>query len=524
MTLSSSDGKLTFPLGLVPVVLFFLGISLLVVAFAHPLSVVIGYWQQPEYSHAFLLPPIAALIAWHRLIEKDVAPTPSWGGLPMLILGILLLVVGEFSTFYVIALYGFIIALMGLCATMFGFAVLSATLPAFICLFFAVPLPQLIFVALSAQMQLLSSTLGVMVLDALSVPVFQEGNVIDLGGIQLQVADACSGLRYLFPLMSFAFLVAYLYRDVAWKRLIIFLSSIPLTIGMNSLRIALIGVTVDRWGIAMAQGLIHELEGWTIFLVCALLLMLEMYLLRMIGRPGWFRVHYLSLPRGTSFAARAPVGLPGMAAIGLSVALMLIASSGALSKRAVSIPPHASLTGFPIALGDWVGVLAPLEPSMLAALKLTDYWSANYAEPQENESVNLYIAYYARQDLDDSIHSPSNCVPAGGWQVVSSAGYTVDRDAGRIPLRVTRMLIQRGQNVALIYYWFNERGRDITNQYAAKWYLLLDAITMNRSDGSLIRLVTTVDPKDDPKEGVAKADRRLQSFLAAATPALDGYL
>lgn len=520
MTVSSSDQNIRFPLGLVPLIVFFVGILLLIAAFEHPLSVVLGYWQKEEYSHAYLLPPIATLIAWHRLVEKRVEPQPSWWGLTLLLGGLLLLAIGELSTFDVIALYGFIVALMGLCATMFGFAILKVMLPGFVCLFFAVPLPQLIFVALSAQMQLISSSLGVLVLDALGVPVYQEGNVIDLGGIQLQVADACSGLRYLFPLMSFAFIVAYLYRAATWKRLVIFLSSVPLTIGMNSLRIALIGVTVDKWGIAMAQGMLHEMEGWTIFLICALMLMAEVYLLRRIGTPGEFRLHYLSLPQKMRFSTRSIVGAPGMTALSLAVAMVLVANTGALSKRAVTIPPHASLTGFPIVIADWEGRLAPLEKSMLAALNLTDYWSADYVSGKEAGSVNLYIAYYQRQDLNNSIHSPSNCVPAGGWQVVESATHTVDRVGTRPPLHVTRMLIKRGGNSAVIYYWFNERGRDITNQYAAKWYLLIDAMTMNRSDGSLVRLVTPVGPS----ESAADADARLSHFLNAATPSFDSYL
>lgn len=520
MTVSSSDQNIRFPLGLVPLIVFCLGILLLIAAFEHPLSVVLGYWQKEEYSHAFLLPPIAALIAWHRLVEKRVEPRPSWWGLPLLVCGLLLLAVGELSTFDVIALYGFIFALMGLCATMFGFGILNVMLPAFICLFFAVPLPQLIFVALSAQMQLISSSLGVMVLDVLGVPVYQEGNVIDLGGIQLQVADACSGLRYLFPLMSFAFLVAYLYRGAAWKRLVIFLSSVPLTIGMNSLRIALIGVTVDKWGIAMAQGVLHEMEGWTIFLICALILMAEVYVLRRIGQPGEFRLHYLSLPQKMRFSPRSIVGAPAIVALTVVMAMGLVAAGGGLSKRAVTIPPHASLADFPIVIADWEGRLAPLEKSMLAALNLTDYWSADYVSSKEPGSVNLYIAYYQRQDLNNSIHSPSNCVPAGGWQVVDSATHAVERAGNRPPLYVTRMLIKRGGSSALIYYWFNERGRDITNQYAAKWYLLIDAITMNRSDGSLVRLVTPVGLN----ESAAAADARLGRFLNAVTPALDSNL
>jgi EpsI family protein len=250
------------------------------------------------------------------------------------------------------------------------------------------------------------------------------------------------------------------------------------------------------------------------------MLMAEVYILRRIGQPGEFRLHYLSLPQKMRFSARSIVGAPGMAALTLAMVMGLVANTGALSKRAVTIPPHAALADFPIVIADWEGRLAPLEKSMLTALNLTDYWSADYVSAKEPGSVNLYIAYYQRQDLNNSIHSPSNCVPAGGWQVVESATHAVERGGNRPPLHVTRMLIKRGGSSAIIYYWFNERGRDITNQYAAKWYLLIDAITMNRSDGSLIRLVTPLGPG----ESAAEADARLSHFVNAATPSLDSYL
>lgn len=104
------------------------------------------------------------------------------------------------------------------------------------------------------------------------IPVFLEGNIIDLGVYQLQVVEACSGLRYLFPLMSLGFIAAYFYQAAFWKRAIVFLMTIPITILMNSFRIGVIGVMVDNWGISMAEGFLHDFEGWIIFMACAAIL------------------------------------------------------------------------------------------------------------------------------------------------------------------------------------------------------------------------------------------------------------
>ena len=101
-------------------------------------------------------------------------------------------------------------------------------------LVFMIPLPNFLLNNLSTKLQLISSELGVAVIRLFDISVYLEGNVIDLGVYKLQVVEACSGLNYLFPLMSLSFIMADLYKAPFWKRAIVFLSSIPITIIMNS--------------------------------------------------------------------------------------------------------------------------------------------------------------------------------------------------------------------------------------------------------------------------------------------------
>ena len=115
------------------------------------------------------------------------------------------------------------------------------------------------------------------------ISVYLEGNVIDLGVYQLQVVEACSGLRYLFPLMSFGFLISYIYRGPVWQKVVIFLSTIPITVVMNSFRIGVIGVTVEHFGIAAAEGFLHDFEGWIVFMACLGFLLFEIWILYMFS-------------------------------------------------------------------------------------------------------------------------------------------------------------------------------------------------------------------------------------------------
>jgi exosortase len=132
--------------------------------------------------------------------------------------------IARLAAFDAAAEYGLILGLAGLVLSFLGRRAAAAMTAAFVYLIFAVFLPHLFRTALSQKMQLLSSTLGVLPLDWLDIPVFQEGNMIDRA-YKLQVVEACDGLRYLFPLMSFGYLIALLFEGSRWKRMV--LSSRP---------------------------------------------------------------------------------------------------------------------------------------------------------------------------------------------------------------------------------------------------------------------------------------------------------
>ncbi|HEU0117617.1 MAG TPA: VPLPA-CTERM-specific exosortase XrtD [Alphaproteobacteria bacterium] len=474
-------------------------------------------WQTDEYSHGAIIPFIAALLAWHQLAKEKPVLRPSWLAVPTLLLAALLQLISRLSAFGMTEEYGLVIGITGISLGFLGRRATITLAPALVYLLFAVPLPHLIQANLSQGLQLLSSTLGVMPLDWLGIPVFQEGNVIDLGGYKLQVVDACSGLRYLFPLLSFSYLIAFLLKDKMWKRLIIFLSAIPITIGLNSLRITIIGITVDKWGPGMAEGFIHAFEGWVIFMVCIGILMGETWILRRIGSRGTFRYEYFGLAHGPYSSGRVERSSPPFATILITLALAVLFGMGSVEQLPEIIPAHPPMSGFPTDLGDWHGRAISMESDVLNELKLSDYWLADYKH-SDQPPVNFYIAYYASQRVGTTTHSPSNCIPGGGWRIEKSDIISVPLPDG--PLNVTRLLIRRGTSAELVYYWFDERGRDLTETTNAKWHLLWDSILMHRSDGALVRLVTPLSTS----ENEADAEARLNAFLTLARPEMKHFI
>jgi exosortase D (VPLPA-CTERM-specific) len=339
----------------------------------------------------------------------------------------------------------------------------------------------------------------------------------------LQVVEACSGLRYLFPLMVFGFIVAYFYKSVFWMRAVIFLSTIPITILMNSLRIGIIGVTVEYWGEEMAQGFLHDFEGWVIFMACTLVLITEMWLLSRLGNDKRTLKDVFGLelparvPHGTAIRKRA---MPKAFYAATAVIVLLTGVSAAVPHRMEIIPERASFSEFPLRFDEWLGRENNLEQIYIDTLKFSDYLLADYVNPQRKQ-INLYIAYYGTQKSGESAHSPRSCLPGGGWNISSLSqvqieGITLQSQ----PLRVNRALIKKGNQRQLVYYWFQQRGRIITNEYLVKWYLFWDSLNRNRSDGALVRLTTLVDKE----ESVDEADQLLRTFIMSLEENLSRFI
>jgi exosortase D (VPLPA-CTERM-specific) len=370
---------------------------------------------------------------------------------------------------------------------------------------------------------LISSQLGVLVIRAFGISVFVEGNVIDLGGYRLQVAEACDGLRYLFPLMTLGFLMAYFFKVATWKRLVLFLSSIPVTILMNSFRIGMIGVMVEHYGISMAEGFLHEFQGWAVFMVSAVLMLLEMMLLARIGKDArpWRDVFGLQFPDpAPRNVDREKRELPRSFIAGAAVLAMIFVVTPLVPEGAEAIPQRETFAAFPKHVANWDGRRSALEQIYLDALKVDDYVLADFAR-SGRDNVNFFVAWYDTQTAGRTTHSPRSCLPAGGWRIVDLKQVEVPGAAvNGAPLRVNRVEIALGTQRHLVYYWFQQRGRVITDEYAAKWFLFWDSLLERRTDGALVRLITPIQAGESAGQG----DTRLAEFAAQAVPQLDRFI
>jgi len=526
---SEKSAAQTIPNFWLPLGFLLVGVAIASAISPESIDFMLQKWQKEEYSHSYLIPFIALALIWRNLpLLGDRFISPSWVGVALVVALAALLLLGELSALYTIVNYAYFGILIGLVVATLGLRAALLLGAPLLYLFFMVPLPNFLYFNLSQSLQLISSDLGVWVIRLFGISVFLEGNVIDLGAYKLQVVEACSGLRYLFPLASFGFLVAYLFQAPLWQRALVFVSTLPITVLMNSFRIGVIGVLVEHWGIGMADGFLHYFEGWVIFIACLAVLFAEIWLLnRLFGdaKSIWDRID-LDLPSVSEVSLRFQSGVKAVLPLIGSILVLLVTwgISQSLAERTELTPTRTSFTQFPLLHKGWIGRESNIEANVLRSLKLTDHLIADYREPGFAMPVNLYIAYYDSQRKGASIHSPKSCLPGGGWEMQSLTQVPLDTvvvaSANGDGLSANRAVIQKGQHRQLVYYWFEQRGRRLTNEYLVKWYLFVDSLLQKRSDGALVRMVVPV-PDGVP---VDQADAQLQQFLRDFYPILTRYV
>ncbi|MGQ0811922.1 MAG: VPLPA-CTERM-specific exosortase XrtD [Nitrospiraceae bacterium] len=508
--------------------------SIVILGFVYfdALAFMVDIWLTDDnYGHGFFVPLISGYLIWRRSFLLAAGVHPSWWGLPVLLIGMLLYFIGELTTLYVLEHVSFWLVLVALTSSTIGLSGVKQISFPLLYLLTMIPLPQFIHQSLSSQLQLISSALGVGCLQLIGVTAFREGNVIDLGPIQLQVVEACSGLRYLFPLTSLGLLCAYLFQDRMWKRVLLFLSSIPVSIVLNGLRIGIIGILVELYGTSAAEGFSHLFEGWVLFVVSLGLLFLTMWGLSRVEATGRRKTlsALISFAPNASSAPRSDVFEPHrmwssspspafICCVGL-LGVMAVASTQVVSREEIR-PARQAFVDFPMQVGLWQGTTLALEKVYIDVLRFDDYLLADYQAPDHNP-VNFYVAYYGSQRKGQSAHSPRTCIPGGGWEITSLRNVEVTPQSPHAPhFQANRAVIQKGEQKQIVLYWFKHRERFIPNEYLVKFFLFWDALTKSRTDGALVRLVATVEPGEDE----STTDRRLLDFAELASPLLARYV
>ncbi len=462
-----------------------------------------------DYSFGLLLPLVSGYIVylkWPKLRQQ--AWQPSWMGLAIMFFGFGFYILGDLAAAGYFPPFSFMVVVTGLLWLLGGWGMVrELAFPLFL-LFFMIPLPTMVMKSLTLPLQLISSQLAAGMLQSIGILVVRQGNVIDLGVRQLQVVDACSGLRYLLSLSALGLIYCYFYQRRLWKAAILFLCLIPAAILANALRVAAMGIFP-----ALQAGFWHSFSGWLIFIFCFGLLALVNWL-----------VNYLRPPVLSTAAAETPASAAASPSVSrprfglyLAAALALVLVAGQMAHRlaqAPAVPLLQSFDNFPLQLGAYQGRRAYLDEAMARAVGADAYLEANYSSAEQG-TVALWIAYFESQSMkvEGRIHSPLVCLTGGGWSILESK--IVDVAPG---LQVRYLLMEQAGSREVVYYWYLQQGYWLAGEYSSRLFMGWNGLVKRRNDGAMVRLITPAGPD------VAQARERLAAFARLLVPVLPQFI
>jgi len=232
------------------------------------LKLVLDWYQLPDYSHGFLIPFFVLYLLWDkRHVLSRVPLAPSWAGFWVIVPALGLFLVGVFGADLFLSRVSFVALAAGLIWVLFGAAMLREMRFVLFVLLLAIPFPTLVMNQITFPLQLLASRFASSMLALVGVPVLRDGNVIQLPSMQLEVAEACSGIRSLMSLFTVAIIYGYFTERTVGRKIVLAFASFPIAVAANVVRIFGTGMCVQYWNPDKAVGFFHEFSGWLMFLV-----------------------------------------------------------------------------------------------------------------------------------------------------------------------------------------------------------------------------------------------------------------
>ena len=246
-----------------------------------------AWMNDGNYSHGFLIIPIALYFVWERREKLQAAPMqPSWMGLVLMAGGIAVLLAGLWGSELFLSRIALLPVIAGIVLYVFGWAHLRILAFPIGFLFLMIPIPAIIFNQIAFPLQLQASRFGEWAIATAGIPVLREGNVLILAHTSLEVAEACSGIRSLVSLITLGIVYGYFMDTRTWVRVLIVASAIPVAIIANGARVAGTGMAAHWIGPEAAEGFFHEFSGWIVFLFAfAMILILQRIIVKFAPAP-----------------------------------------------------------------------------------------------------------------------------------------------------------------------------------------------------------------------------------------------
>jgi len=467
-----------------------------------------------NFQHGMFVPLFALFVLWQDRKKLNAIPSsPSWAGLPLVFLSMVVLVVGVLGAEIFLPRVSLLVLLAGLIILFQGWTFFRAVLFPWAFLILMIPIPALLINRVTFPLQLLAARLSAALL-GLVVVVHREGNIISIPSGPLDVAEACSGIRSLLTLVTLAIIYGYLMETRKWVRVVLALSAVPIAVAANSFRVFVTALLVQFGYRDLAEGVSHALWAFVVFAVSLIMLFAVHQVVLLIWKSG------PAAPRNLAHQEEQPARgtrvKAGSFRLGI-VAVLMLATAMVLS----SSPPLFTHVGtLPSQIGHWKGTDVPISPKELDILGPGEYLQRDYENASQLQPrINLFIPFFPSQKAGDTIHSPEHCLLGAGWFPMSREVIQLTRPNGS-SMSVKRYVVSKSGERQLVLYWFQAHGRVVASEWKAKYYLIRDSIQLNRSDGGMVRLMTPILDNESPDA----AQVRMMKLGSHLLTLLDNYI
>ena len=476
-----------------------------VLCYWQTLATLVEQWSSNDvYAHGFLIPMISGYLVWTRRADLARLPRPNHAasiGVPVLVSGLLLLVVGSAAAVVSLSQLSLPVTLAGIAIIALGPRSLLVLGFPIAYLLFMIPVWEVVTDPLHGPFQDLSAAVGTGILQAVGIPAHRDGIYIELATGTLEVARVCSGVNYLISVVAIGLALGYVALSSHLRRIALLLLTLLIGVGSNGLRIGLIGV-LSHYGLAGdGHGPYHVLQGLFVSIVGYAALLGGVWLLSRGGRPG--------LPARVAHEVKGTIRVAPRAA---AIAVSLLACTGTWLNvvHAQPRPLAADLSEIPMRVADWQGRVVEPDHPVFRTLDPDDEISRAYVRPDGAE-VRVYIGYFARQTQGrELVHYTTDRL-----QRVSKPA-TLDRVPGMASLRVNRLTEQGAGRTRVTAFWYEVNGRAVADPWLVKAYTAWDALAWNGTSGTVV-VVSTDQPAGQASAELPEASLEfLRDFLPVA--------
>lgn len=476
------------------------------------------WWTDENYSHGLLVPFVIGFIVWTEFdqLVDSAKKTNIRLGLGVILFALLMLLGGSLGAELFTQRISFVLMLVGVVIYFFGAKIIQFLIVPFALLLFSIPIPQIIFNKIAFPLQIWASQAAVWGIRLFEVPTVRKGNVIEIlpnGATQiiaLEVVEACSGIRSLMTLVTLALVLAYFTRESrfdvekGWlsylknpdfqRAVILMLAAIPIAVLTNAARVTATGILTYYYGKQATESTWHDASGWIVYVVALVLLIALNSGLKLIFRKfGKTRSEAEIVSNEDNLSSFPPSFFPNSRTF-LLLSVLIIGGIfiNWFETRGEAEIQRKMLAELPQTLGDWrqKGGEIRFGEATESILRVSDYTMREYLF-SNGRLANIYVGYYASQRTGATYHSPQNCLPGAGWVMKEPEIIEIKTPSGKT-FKANRYRLENGAYNEIMIYWYQGRGRIEPSEYRDKFNTILDSVLKRRSDGAMVRVMTSV--------------------------------